>query len=83
MAQKFTVDPRFAATSSSNAATNSFSQDEDDDDTLSTESGTSSEDEVEKDNKAELERLAAEFAAEVAKAKAAAENGEGCLMCGS
>lgn len=79
MAQKFTVDPRFAA-SMSNAA--HVEEVEDDDDTLSTESGSDSEQEVE-DKKAKLDRLAAEFEAELARAKEAAEKGEGCLMCGS
>ena len=71
MAQKFTIDPRFAG-SSSNAVQHVEENDESDDETSST---TSDED--------DLERKAAEFAALVAQAKAAQENGEECLMCGS
>jgi len=86
MAQKFTVDPRLlAAVSSGHTVTNA----EDDD------YGTVSSDEEEDDpevvaaaaakkasNRKELlDRLAAEYEEEQAKAKAAADAGEGCLMC--
>ncbi len=73
MAQKFTIDPRFAG-SSSNAVQQIEDNDDSDDDGSSMTSDESKED---------LERKAAEFAALVEQAKAAQENGGECLMCGS
>ena len=82
MAQKFTVDPRFTAVSASSSAA-SVSEDSDDDTDSTVSSETSSEEEDKETKKERLERLAAEFEAELKKAKEAQENGEGCLMCGS
>jgi ribonucleoside-diphosphate reductase alpha subunit len=86
MAQKFTIDPRFANQSSSNAATYQGKEDDDDDtdSTVSSDDTSSDEEEGTKTKKKELlDRLAAEFEAELKKAKESQENGEGCLMCGS
>ena len=81
MAQKFTVDPRLLA-----AVTGGGVAAEDDDDNLSasTDSDDDSVAPPSKPNRKELlDRLAKEYEEETAKAKAAADAGDGCLMCGS
>lgn len=97
MAQKFTVDPRLLAatnTSSGAAGWQESKEGEDEDDRLSDSTDTDSEDEEgsaaetesqrkRRERQALLEKLAKDFEEETAKAKAAAEAGEGCLMCGS
>jgi ribonucleoside-diphosphate reductase alpha subunit len=85
MAQKFTVDPRLqAAVAGGGAAAN----EEEEDDRFSASTDTDEEEETSNEKKKRerkelLDRLAKEFEEEAAKAKAAAEAGEGCLMCGS
>ncbi len=69
MAQKFTVDPKFLTPTAevhSGQHTSSIS-------TVVTT--------VKPDRKALLEQLAKEYEEEQKKAKEAADNGEGCLMC--
>lgn len=98
VAQKFTVDPRLLA-AISGGGNEIIDKDEDDDDNLSVSSNDSApaslpaqaeKSEVEtpdekkkRERKELLDRLAAEYEKEQAEAKAAAESGEGCLMCGS
>jgi ribonucleoside-diphosphate reductase alpha chain len=95
MAQKFTVDPRLLAAISGGGETAPVEEDEEDRLSESTEDKDSDmEDEASEANetpderrrrerKELLDRLAKEFEEEKEKAKAAAESGEGCLMCGS
>jgi ribonucleoside-diphosphate reductase alpha subunit len=91
MAQKFTVDPRLQAAVASGGAAAADEENEDDDDRFSAstdtdeeeESAPSAEEKKKRERKELLDRLAREFEEEAAKAKAAAEAGEGCLMCGS
>jgi ribonucleotide reductase alpha subunit len=81
MAQKFTVDPRLLAAVSGGGPVR-----EEDDEAVS-----DTDDEDEKISLAEskqkrrelVNKLAAEYEESVAKAKADAESGDGCLMCGS
>jgi ribonucleotide reductase alpha subunit len=81
MAQKFTVDPRLLAAVSGGGPVR-----EEDDEAVS-----DTDDEDEKTSLAEskqkrrelVDKLAAEYEESVAKAKADAESGDGCLMCGS
>lgn len=88
MAQKFTVDPRLLAAVTGGAG---GAAEEEDDDRFSASTDTDEEEEVvtsteekkKRERKELLDRLAREFEEEAAKAKAAAEAGEGCLMCGS
>lgn len=83
MAQKFTVDPRLLAAVSGGGPVR-----EEDDEAVS---DTDDEDEKDKTSLAEskqkrrelVDKLAAEYEESVAKAKADAESGDGCLMCGS
>jgi ribonucleoside-diphosphate reductase alpha chain len=85
MAQKFTVDPRLLAAVSGGAASSAAaaeaedegdeSSDDDDD-----EASSVSSDEDEKEKK---KKDIADFRKRLAEAKAAAEAGEECLMCGS
>ena len=85
MAQKFTVDPRLLAA----VASGTEAKGDEDDDRFSASTDTdeeeeeSSQDKKKRERKELLDRLAREFEEEAAKAKAAAEAGEGCLMCGS
>lgn len=96
MAQKFTVDPRLlAAVSGGSAASASASaaqdQDEDEDeDSVASSDESEEDDEQEKQAKAKaearrllVEKLEAEYEKSLVEAREAAENGEGCLMCGS
>jgi ribonucleotide reductase alpha subunit len=93
MAQKFTVDPRLlAAVSKGKSSTSNDQKNQDDEDN---ESAVSDDDDdeskEEKEEKAKekkrqekkelLDRLAAEYEKEAAKAKAEVESGDGCLMC--
>lgn len=84
-AQKFTVDPRLMAAISGGVTVPGSSSSV----TEEHESYDSSESEDEPEmtpaqrRKALMERLAAEYEAEVKAAKEAAEKGEGCLMCSS
>jgi len=77
MAQKFTVDPKFLQ--SVTVPSKSTSEPSAEENTLV--AATTSTITVKVDRKALLERLAKEYEEEQAKAKEAAENGEGCLMC--
>jgi ribonucleotide reductase alpha subunit len=83
-AQKFTVDPRLLAavqgtTQLQNEATESDSEvDDSSDEEVPVRVETRQETRQEK-----LERLGREYDEEVARAKEAAETGEGCLFCSS
>jgi ribonucleoside-diphosphate reductase alpha chain len=87
MAQKFTVDPRLLAAVQGSGGTVKEEDREDDRLSVSTEdsddeSVAETPGEKKKREKRELlDRLAAEFEEEAKAAKAAAEAGEGCLMC--
>jgi ribonucleotide reductase alpha subunit len=90
MAQKFTVDPRLLAAVSGGGLRDDV---DDDDGTLSESSDSESESApagakpapvpVQETRQQKLERLSREYEKSVQEAKEAAENGEGCLMCGS
>ena len=81
MAQKFTVDPRLLAAVSGGGPVK-----HEDDDAIP-DSDVESDDEASAKAKAVakkrelLDKLAADYEESVAKAKAEAESGEGCLMC--
>lgn len=86
-AQKFTVDPRLMAAVTGGT---SVAREEDDSGASGTNSADSSDSEDEKPvmstaekRKALINKLAAEYEEEAKKAKEAADNGEGCLMCSS
>ena len=89
MAQKFTVDPRLLAAVQGSGGTMKEEEKEDDRLSVSTEDSDEEETPVEetpaekkrRERQELLDRLAAEFEEEKEKAKAAAESGEGCLMC--
>ncbi len=89
MAQKFTIDPRLLAAVAGGAAAKEDVSKEDDRLSVSTDSDDDEDEEItpaekkKKERAALLDRLAAEFEEEKAAAKAAADAGEGCLMCGS
>ena len=85
-AQKFTVDPRLLAAVQGSTTV----QIDDDKDSEHGDSSDDDEDVAPKDvapkveTKAEkLDRLVREYEEEVARSKAAAETGEGCLLCSS
>lgn len=97
-AQKFTVDPRLLAAIQGGGTTTAADLEEEDDacSHLSESDSMGSADETvdveavaaapaqKKETRAEmLERLSREYEEEQAAAKAAADSGEGCLMCGS
>jgi ribonucleotide reductase alpha subunit len=84
MAQKFTVDPRLLAAVSSGDTMvmedddyGTVSSDEEEDDSEAVAASSSSK----ATRKELLDKLAREYEEEQAKAKAAADAGEGCLMC--
>jgi ribonucleoside-diphosphate reductase alpha subunit len=84
MAQKFTVDPRLLAAVSSGDTMvmgdddyGTVSSDEEEDDSEAVAASSSSK----ASRKELLDKLAAAYEEEQAKAKAAADAGEGCLMC--
>jgi ribonucleoside-diphosphate reductase alpha chain len=86
-AQKFTVDPRLMAAVTGGT---SVAREEDDSGASGSNSADSSDSEDEKPmmstaekRKALINKLAAEYEEEAKKAKEAADNGEGCLMCSS
>jgi ribonucleotide reductase alpha subunit len=87
MAQKFTVDPRLLAAVSGGVASASAggAEDEGDGDESSDDddeaSSVSSEEEQEQEQ--QKKKDIADFRKRLAEAKAAAEAGEDCLMCGS
>ncbi len=93
MAQKFTVDPRLLAAVSGGSAAASAAQDQDEDedeDSVASSDESEEDDEQEKEAKAKaearrllVEKLEAEYEKSLVEAREAAENGEGCLMCGS
>ena len=94
MAQKFTVDPRLLAAVSGGAACSAASasaEGEDEDDNASAsasasedEEGSSvSSDDEQEEQKEKKKKEIADFKKRLAEAKAAAEAGEECLMCGS
>ena len=77
-AQKFTVDPRFMEALKHNSDLSGVHLDSED------ESDGESVEEVVPETRAErMNRLVREYEEEVAKAKAAADAGEGCLHCSS
>lgn len=81
MAQKFTVDPRLLAAVSGGALVK-----QEDDDAIPDSDAESDDDATvttAKKKRELLDKLAAEYEESVAKAKADAESGDGCLMCGS
>ena len=79
MAQKFTVDPRLLAAVSGGT----MQEDKDDNDSVHSADDTDEEEDPKKKRRELLDKLAAEYEESVAKAKADAESGDGCLMCGS
>lgn len=91
MAQKFTVDPRLLAVSSeqklsdlqNDSDPDSSDSDSDADSDSDSVASESSEQKKKRLRQEKLDRLAAEYEAELQKAKEAAANGDGCLMCGS
>jgi ribonucleotide reductase alpha subunit len=90
-AQKFTVDPRLLAAVEGGRAGGAAEQDGDGDSIYSDDSSILSEEEavsadapappVQETRAQKLDRLAREYEEEVQKARAAAEAGEGCLLC--
>jgi ribonucleoside-diphosphate reductase alpha chain len=82
MAQKFSVDPRLLQGVASAGGSASGPAEEPEESESEDEEMTAEEQRA-KERKARLERLAKEYEQSVAEAKAAAENGEGCLMCSS
>jgi len=78
-AQKFTVDPRLLA-----AVQGSTQSQINDDNDSEYEDSSEEESETRPETRAEkLERLSKEYEEEVARSKAAADAGEGCLLCSS
>jgi len=76
-AQKFTVDPRLMSAAGQTVPDDVGSEDESDEEAVV-------ESAPKKETRDELKaRLAREYEEEVANAKAAAESGEGCLLCSS
>jgi ribonucleotide reductase alpha subunit len=82
MAQKFTVDPRLLAAVSGGVAS---AEDEGDDDeaSVSDDDDASSVSSDEQEQQEKKKKDIADFRKRLAEAKAAAEAGEDCLMCGS
>jgi ribonucleotide reductase alpha subunit len=91
-AQKFTVDPRLLAALADGAGAAAAATEEDDGATSGdrdSDSSFSSDEEEEhvaqtqaqETRQQKLDRLAREYEEEVARAKAAADTGEGCLYC--
>jgi ribonucleoside-diphosphate reductase alpha subunit len=79
-AQKFTVDPRFLSTSTVHKSTEEHSEHVNDEEDIKTIELPVKE--TRKESRKELlDRLAQEYEEEAAAARAAAEKGEGCLMC--
>jgi ribonucleotide reductase alpha subunit len=90
MAQKFTVDPRLLAAVSGGVASAAAGAEEVDDDDEASSSGdddslssASSDDDEKQEQEKKKEKEIADFRKRLADAKAAAEAGEECLMCGS
>ena len=85
MAQKFTIDPRLLAAVTSGGDANEDMSKDDDNLSMSTDSDDESQEpsnaEKKRERAALLDHLAAEYEEEKAKAKAAADAGDGCLMC--
>ena len=87
MAQKFTVDPRLLAAGTGRGTANQGQGQGQDDDSVNSddddeeEETMTAEEKKRKDKKELLDRLAAEYEKEAAKAKAAVDSGDGCLMC--
>jgi ribonucleoside-diphosphate reductase alpha subunit len=78
MAQKFTVDPRFAASLQSSSSSSNVVEQEEKDDDSDSDSDVSDSDEEEK-----REKDAKSFKERMMAAKAATDAGGECLMCGS
>jgi ribonucleoside-diphosphate reductase alpha chain len=83
VAQKFTVDPRLLAAVSSGGV-----REESDDESVCSDSDEEdaplvAAPPVQETRQEKLERLSKEYEQSLKEAKEAAENGEGCLMCGS
>ena len=72
-AQKFTVDPRLIEALNQKGQDTAYTEDSDSD----------AESVVEETRQQKMDRLVREYEEEVAKARAAAEAGEGCLHCSS
>jgi TATA-binding protein-associated factor Taf7 len=88
MAQKFTVDPRLLAAVSGGAPVKHEDDDaipdsdaEGTDDEASAQAQAQAQADAKKKKRELLDRLAAEYEESLAKAKADAESGDGCLMC--
>ena len=78
-AQKFTVDPRLlAAVAGGSAPANQEDTDEE-----ASDDESSDDEKPQETRKEKLERLSREYEEEVARSKAAADAGEGCLLCSS
>ena len=87
-AQKFTVDPRLLAAVQGTSAAQDDAPESDSDVDDSSDEEVSARQETSKETRQEtrqekLDRLGREYDEEVAKAKEAAETGEGCLFCSS
>jgi ribonucleoside-diphosphate reductase alpha chain len=87
-AQKFTVDPRLLAAVQGTSAAQDDAPESDSDVDDSSDEEVSARQETTKETRQEtrqekLDRLGREYDEEVAKAKEAAETGEGCLFCSS
>ena len=88
MAQKFTVDPRLLAAVSGGAPVKHEDDDaipdsdaEGTDEETSAQAQAQAQADAKKKKRELLDRLAAEYEESLAKAKADAESGDGCLMC--
>jgi ribonucleoside-diphosphate reductase alpha chain len=83
-AQKFTVDPRLlAAVQGTSAAQDDAPESDSDVDDSSDEEVSARQETRQETRQEKLDRLGREYDEEVAKAKEAAETGEGCLFCSS
>jgi ribonucleotide reductase alpha subunit len=81
-AQKFTVDPRLLAAVEGGPTAAEEEDYESDDSSISSDEDEAKPAAAAQETRAEkLERLAREYEAEVQAARAAAEEGEGCLYC--
>jgi hypothetical protein len=82
-AQKFTVDPRLLAAVSGGVASASAGGAEDEGDESSDDDDDASSVSSDEEEKEKKKKDIADFKKRLAEAKAAAEAGEECLMCGS
>jgi len=77
-AQKFTVDPRFMSTTTTQVVEEDSDKEDEPSGSIATTTVA-----VKESRKEKLDRLAKEFEESLVAAKAAAEDGSGCTMCGS